>query len=107
MLGSEEEAFREFEGEGEVYPGGTSLNIDASLVIFYLSWGKNPHSSRRRGVAPHMQRAGCVAIGGVKVAERSTIKTGIGEFREKKISSYLSSYIYSKNIQKSLTSCKK
>ena len=32
------------------------------------------------GVAPHMQRADCVAIG-VKVAERPTIKTDIGEFR--------------------------
>ena len=51
------------------------------------------------GVAPHMQRAGCVAIGGVKVAERSTIKTDIGEFRKEKISSYLSS-IYSIYIQK-------
>ena len=32
------------------------------------------------GVAPQMQRAGCVAIG-VKVAERPTIKIDIGEFR--------------------------
>jgi hypothetical protein len=32
------------------------------------------------GVAPYMQRAGCVAVG-VKVAERPTIKTEIGEFR--------------------------
>ena len=32
------------------------------------------------GVAPHMQRADCVAIG-VKVAERPTIKIDIGEFR--------------------------
>ena len=58
------------------------------------------------GVAPHMQRAGCVAIGGVKVAERSTIKTDIGEFREEKISPYLSYHIYI-YPKKSLTSCKK
>lgn len=32
------------------------------------------------GVAPHMQKSGCVAVG-VKVAERPTIKTEIGEFR--------------------------
>ena len=34
LLGSEEEAFMENEGEGRCILGDTSFNIDASLVIF-------------------------------------------------------------------------
>ena len=48
------------------HPGIKRANVDATGV--------------GAGVAPHMQLAGCVAIG-IKVAERPTIKTEIGEFR--------------------------